>query len=817
MIQKILAVSILIFAPLFATTPSRASDSSTRLIQSIQRLNTWMGASESADQWRRTLKLNVLESQAAIGYRANPAVLQSIADRFAASSKVHPAFADVHRALQEHIQVCRAMPTGDVNTAIEEAKQGFRQTSVAELSQVRDQAVHLAAILKQYYQKQLTDFDRNEVFETIKIDEMIDYLKGLQFELPPERSAGILSNQIAELRRQQNEVIAKRDALPVDQTEKRAEFQKTIDEMEKQIKVVEDEARTILQADRPRQQRRVAIVRQLRTYDAGFETVAVDFHDAFLSSARASLDRFTRLFFAATNDNLEFQYINQLDALNGELTKLGGADHRLAAARAGVYVGWLENAGQAAPLVGLIRSRYSMPNAKLAVSSDFINEITARPVTDTLPVGEYLLGRFIEGQAYSSGNVDIDLIDNPDEAQLSIHLRGNINSDTYTRTGPITAFAGSQAEFEARRSIYAGLGGLVINAPYAAANLQSQFRGVDCQLRLIQRAAQRQYSKDKYLSEGISAGRVENRVLRQFREQTDEQLQSGREELNELKQKALDEIALLPDIHLRTTTQHVLAQATRATTTTLAAPTSPAEQAINPEIGIQIHETLASNYLDPIFAGKTFTNRELGEKATELLGASPKAFEGEDWQITFATARPIQFEFEDNRFRVVVNGRRFRQEGSEIRTALEIRLRFKIERINDKLRLVRDGDATIDFVGPRDAKAVAFAAFLEKKLNEVPEEGSALAQATELPANLIPLEEVPELGESPIAQNLRLVQCRAERGWFYLGWNHNSNGEPVDEVDLPAIVNHTPLKTPSNTAITKVPTASEAKAVYTSR
>jgi len=60
---------------------------------------------------------------------------------------------------------------------------------------------------------------------------------------------------------------------------------------------------------------------------------------------------------------------------------------------------------------------------------------------------------------------------------------------------------------------------------------------------------------------------------------------------------------------------------------------------------------------------------------------------------------------------------------------------------------------------------------------------------TDLPANFIPVELVPELAESPLAKKLRLVQFRSDRGWLYLGWNQESS--PADSYgwiyDLSAI------------------------------
>ncbi len=211
------------------------------------------------------------------------------------------------------------------------------------------------------------------------------------------------------------------------------------------------------------------------------------------------------------------------------------------------------------------------------------------------------------------------------------------------------------------------------------------------------------------------------------------------------------------------------------------------------------HETLLSNFVDPIFRGKTFTDEELADELESILGTRPDALapkaedddaaKDQSFSITFTNIRPIQFEFENNRLAVVVSGQRFSQGDSKIDEGLKIIIRFKIQRVSGKLKLARDGKAEIDYVDPdkKSPRTVAFRSFLDGRLNP---KDAADAPSIDLPDNLIPVDEVEALKNSPVARKLFLSQCRVEGGWLYLGWNYVEASNYISmTVDTPAIEN----------------------------
>ena len=137
-----------------------------------------------------------------------------------------------------------------------------------------------------------------------------------------------------------------------------------------------------------------------------------------------------------------------------------------------------------------------------------------------------------------------------------------------------------------------------------------------------------------------------------------------------------------------------------------------------------------------------------------------------------------------------MSGRKFAQGEQEIDAGMKIIMEFKVRNDNGQLKFGRDGKVRFEFLDPKRTTPalIAFRRLLDENMNE---EMATEDTESEIPANFIPVELVPELAKSPLAKKLRLVQFRSDRGWLYLGWNRESS--PADSYgwtyDLPAIWN----------------------------
>ncbi len=838
-----------------ATATNPSSYSTQRLQNANHCLNAWLVKTGQGQRWRNALMLNILETQSAKGEQADIATLSQIHSRFCSGAMElqQPAFVNVRVALEHHIENLSTSRIGDIFAALTVARGQYHPISIAEMELQRDLAKQSLQSLKDYYLMTVPEIDRADLFADLKLDEAIGFLGTIEFELAPELSVGKMTSTIRGVEAELLKVTRAIDALPfetepdgteesqpekpVDQDNPQQESEKTDaqeqqeetgptrDELEKQRKELEariaelkKQRSEINRLDRPRQANRRTTFNQLRKFKDNFDKLAESQGDPFFFSAQLDLDRFIQTYGWGTSDNLEENFLSRLELLEADLLEIDGPDWRASAGKVGDHLRWMENANQIPNLVIAIRARYSKPNGFVSVSSRFLNQIGAQSVSESQCVRETMDGRLVKGTLHTTANVAIDLQNDPNQVHASIHLTGNMHASTYIDQGKIRAFASTAGQLEGRRSLYANVGGLHAGSPKVAANIQAFFNGTSSSCRLINRIATKKFNEVKRKTEGTTARKAEDELLRKFADQTNEAIDKGSKQLLEAQDQFIPITNMLPEAYLRSFPSEIMIIAKKASIASLGAQKLPNGHQMPSDVLIRVHDSMPSNFLDKMFSGKTFTNEELAQELSEITGEAPDtltdkpgADQSESFSITFANVRPIQIEFEDNRFRVVVSGRSFSREDTQINEALKIILAFKIASIDGKLKLVRDGDAEIDYLEPDKKRpaTVAFRSFLIGKLNP---KDNAEELSADLPDNLLPIDEVEQLQESEIAKELFLTQCRIENGWAYLAWNRRKSTDQSSMLlDTPAIWNRNstsqvqpPLNQPSRPIVNQV-------------
>ena len=829
---------LLLFAALLSvnlTSQTFGVDSAENLQWSVRRLNTWLGGSKEAVGWRKYLMLNILESQAGKGHQADYSTLSMVRERFASgvSGIEHPAFVDVRNAIDQQMDSLSSSYHGDKANLMMAHVGHFQPISEWDFEKSRSLALYNLRVLKKYYRSTLSSRPRAELFYDLQLDPLMEFIESVEFSRAPEVSVGKLSSMIATKKRELLAITRKIDALPdadADTDEVRpvpddVDNSVTLDESDSEnsddgpvpdnstnledlkkqqskmkaiIKEISVRRKEVLKVDRPRLVKRRDTLREMRKFSERFDAVASKQFDPYFVSAASSYETFVQTYANGTADNLQEDMLRRMEKLAKELPQLGLPNERRAAGQVGDLLQWLENSRQVPSLVSAIRRDYSLPNLYLNVSSNLINQAAARPAVDRRVLDENIDGRLIRGYATTTTNVTLALQNDPNQVHMNINLQGDISSNTRFRVRKFYGFVNAEGRLEGSRSIYANVGGLFAGVPCVDANVGANLLGFTAKLDLIQRLAYKTFYEGKAKADAGASDRARMEAFDQFDSQTTEAVAGGQDALADARERAVDYAAWIPDLFLRSTTDFIEAVGKMDSAGTLAAPDYPAPSAVPADVIVRLHDSLLSNLVDPIFAGKTFSNEELAAKAAELSGEVPEGLatedgdgpaEDESFTITFDSVRPIQFEFDRNVVTVSISGKQFAQEDRTIDAGLQIKVRFKIKRTADGLQLIRDGLAEIDYTDrdKKDAKTVAFKSFLEDKLNSEANKTNAI----DLPANLLPIDQVDALKSSKIARELQLVQCSIDDGWFYLGWRHapGSIGSMGYMTDLPAIWN----------------------------
>ena len=824
-----------------------ASNSTRRLQNAVHRLTASISDSddpEYSSHWRRTLMLNILETQAALGEQADITTLNEIYSRFVSNADQFDDsnFEDASFAIRDQIEHLSSSYVADLFAAVTLARAQYRQIHPAEMAYQRDVAKYEIQRLFQHYRGTLPSNERANLFFDLELDDVISHLDEIKFELAPEISVGKMDSLIRGLSAQVDAIQNEIDAMPLESEDEDEEGEielnegdreieipfnlrspepdngrRTADELEEELEKLESQLdelksqrREIAEKDKPRQSERRKTFLQLRKFEDNFIKASKTQLDPYFVSAAASYERFVRSYFYGTSDNLQEDYLKRLEALEANLLEIDGPNSRTAAGELGDILRWLENANQIPHLVTAIRARYSNPNVYISFSSNLLNQVGSQSVNESRYIRQNVGGRLVRGTATTSAQVSVELQDDPNQINASIHLLGSVNSNTYVEQGKIRVFAGVGGQLEGRRSIFANIGGLYASDPEVAANMKSTFQGTNSCLKLVNKIAGQKFEEARASGERSSSCDAEEELLETFGGQTDEPIESGQAALNKAQNQFSANSARIPELYARSFPSEIMLVGKKSSISTIAAQGAPMPPNLTADVSVRLHDSMLSNLVDKTFSGKTFTDKELAGEIGAIFGQSPgslagdaedKDADGEDadgeekdesFSITFATVRPIQFEFENNGFRVVVSGRRFAQGDKRINEGLKISLRFRIKRIDGKLKFVRDGKAEIEYLDKDyTPKAVAFRSVLDGKLN--PKEGADQI-SVDLPDNLLPVDSVEALKESDVANRLRLVQCRAEQGWLYLGWNYQpENSYPAWQYDVPAILNESTI------------------------
>lgn len=799
------------------------SHSTVQLRNSVRRLNSWLQSSQYAEGWRKYLSLNVLDTQAAKGDAADLNELTQLLWKFSGGvdGLDRAEFNDVRIALHEHVAMLSRNRNFDLVSATADAMDDYRMISIDDLEAARDAAAYELALLKRYYRRNLSSRDRAGIFYELDLDGQIEFLESLEFELPPQISVGKITSMIRGEQDRLEEIEAKIDAMPVDDEEDDEgegddgdgeielslegpgdppppspdNGEETVEELEAQLDRIDERIAELKEMradakskDAPRVKRRKEVLRQLAKYNSGYREVSVKTLDPYFVSTALAAERFNFLYFYGTDDNLQEEYLERIESLKELLERSPDLSDREVHGEVGKLVQWFESAGQVPELVSAIRARYSNPNVYVGISSRIMNELGGRDVSDQQVVKDMFFGRIVRGTANVTGNVQISLQPDPNQANVTIQLLGSVTSQTYSRERKFRIDTTTSGSYQASRKVYANVGGMYATDVSAYACMSAAFCGISSQLDFVQKLAAKQFAKMKPKSDRESSRRIREQVMDQFSGETDAALEDGQAQFEKLLDRSEQVAAYVPNSFIRTLQDRIEIVASKTNQGSLGAPTVPASLGGAHDLRLKIHETLLSNYIDPVLAGRTFTNEELRELAEERIGVelpepemkgdvdavadgdnkgADEIAAEEEFSITFARVRPVQFIFDQNKISIVVTGTRFAQPGRSIRAGLRIKVTVRIVNRDGKMVVVPEGKAEIDYLNPekKDTKIVAFRGILEKRINAGLDDGVI----AELPPNLIP----PKAAEdNEIAGKLRLSQLSFDSGWIYAAWTY---------------------------------------------
>jgi hypothetical protein len=509
-----------------------------------------------------------------------------------------------------------------------------------------------------------------------------------------------------------------------------------------------------------------AIEARFRQNYVGLETRPfTDVRDALVAMVHA-------LRFGKNSEQTMTLLSRRLEELDQHLQEHSVADEELERSRdTGLLLNYLWDSRQAPKLRSTIRKEYSEPNMQIVVKESLANKAIGRPVLQTNPVSEVILGTNMTGCATIDGQLECCFVPNSQNAQLQLIMSGKVSSDNvgYNRGVRIDSRGYSNVHVSrsltlvpsASDGVRLSAGPVCIDSDFC-----SVIDSISHRSNLVRNIANKKVAKSKSQADTIAEGRLQKRVTDQFRQQTDQQLSQN----NGNGLVVMDRLALeRPTTNGFTTDEELHLYLDHGRPYQLLAPVACPLPVPDGDIVVRVHQSVVMNYGDSILGGRVIRSEELPDLAKQIFGKVPEEMLNQEderpWSITLAPFHPVEMDLRNGQIEITVRLTRMERGDQVLDQSLTVTAVYAPNAVDGRTELVRQGDVRIDLVGRqgRGTRGVTLQAFLQGKFDKLFREKllDKPADENETPAMMADIKK-----RFPNLPNLQLSDLKMEQGWL---------------------------------------------------
>ena len=491
------------------------------------------------------------------------------------------------------------------------------------------------------------------------------------------------------------------------------------------------------------------------------------------AGVRRALGAYLEAVSTARNPDAATVYEKRLDRLAQSVATAAAAGTPEPLEPVGPLLARLEESGQGLGVVQRIRRAVGRPNLYLQVDESLLARGVNRPVDETAPIDDVILGTRVRGTGHTTGRVFLDFQPSNDHGVIDLVLDATNHSRTRGGQGPVTVHTVGTTQIEARKRILIDEQGITALPVDADASVSTKTAGIGVNKkfgkRLIRKIASRKVAEMQPKARAISEGRARERVRTQFESQTSGPIaQATRDYQTKFRQRLMSRGWYPEMLHINSDDRRLFVTARKSLTDQVAAFSHPPAVDSKAVLSARIHETFVNNLIEQELAGRTLTKQLLEEEMKKANRPMPTSLEDDadqpPWSITFAKRKPVEVKVSDNTVRLTVHGSKYTSGEREF-PAMDVWAAYKVGRLDGRICLVRDGDVQIyppDFVPGGGEKLsvqeTSLRRILQKRFNKVFDE-------------VVEIEPLKLPGELESAGPLPLEQLVARKdGWLAAGW-----------------------------------------------
>ncbi|MBS0208631.1 MAG: hypothetical protein JSS27_06710 [Planctomycetes bacterium] len=432
----------------------------------------------------------------------------------------------------------------------------------------------------------------------------------------------------------------------------------------------------------------------------------------------------------------------------------------------------LDRDGYAPQLVAALRQQFSHPNMLVEVSNKLVSTGLSRPVDETAPLRDNIMGTQISGTGHTVGQVTGELVADDNRAVIQTVMTGVNHARTVGRNGPALIYSRGESQLSAKKQLILdseGLRGLpteaVVKTRTQITGIGSTKKGVaDC---LVKKIAAKQVPKRKAQGEAVAQQHARAMFARRFNAQAEPLITNANDRFQNRFRNPLVRMGVFPE-HLHfSTTQEVLNVVSKQTPEhTLAANTPAPAIAAGTDFSFRLHESMVNNTALGMLAGRTLDKEQMDRLSLDMTGKLPEIGDDEiqkPWSITFADDEPVTMFVDDNVMVITIRGAKYTSDHKPFE-AMNITARYKLARDKGRIEALRQGDLEIyppDFkpnTGDKlSTRQVILKRMLQKRFSRIFRE-SIVSDGLELKGNWEQYDPLPA------------NQLVADDGWLAIGW-----------------------------------------------
>lgn len=252
------------------------------------------------------------------------------------------------------------------------------------------------------------------------------------------------------------------------------------------------------------------------------------------------------------------------------------------------------------------------PNVKISIGRNVIQRIVTRPVLDSGPNSDCILGTRVISQTHLDGQLSAHLLPSHSQAHIQLAIDAQFNSRGTGYNRGVKIMNRSYGPVRSVRDLFISDQGVSIGDVHSTANLQTQILDIQHPLRIVRKIAAKKAAQQRSAATRIAESRLENRVTQQFSEQSASQISQG----NLLPRAAAQDVLVRLDLdqplkHWSTSSDYLVLQMTVRNQGQITTLISPPSTIPGFDLVIQFHESAINNQALRLLAGRTLTDDDI--------------------------------------------------------------------------------------------------------------------------------------------------------------------------------------------------------------